>query len=189
MATPLHVHHAVTVAHPAEFVRRVLVSGAEPLVRRATEIAAEQVADLARRGGFDASYRPDVTARLPDDDELGALVATWSGDEEATGWPTMSASLVPTLTPTGTSLVLLSPRYPGYDVTTNRVDKVWRDRLTRTAMRSFLVALVAAVDEAAANEPTPAAVGVATRDEAADGQDLPEVTRGVVDDRVLTTVG
>lgn len=163
MAVPVHVHATVPVeASPDEVGRRLAADG-PTIAARATATALEVVEPLAAVGRFRAPALPTVEGRPPSEGELGCLTVSWHGDEEATGWPTMTAWLVPTAAPTGTRLALLSTRRPGYDLSTNRVDKLSRDRLGRTAMRSFLRAAAHIVETGVVVDPAssrPSLVGV-----------------------------
>ncbi len=141
MALPLHVHETLTMRCDAVSVAERLRAAPTELATAATADAIRTGADLLRGGRFPARALPRVESRLPDG-ELGSLVVRWSGDEEATGWPAMTLWVLVLPAADGAStLALLSPRHPGYDLSTNRVDKVWRDRLARTAVRSFGTAL------------------------------------------------
>ena len=55
----------------------------------------------------------------------------WTSDEEATGWPHIGLTLAVEAAPDGSRLVILSRRAPGYDLSSNRVDKHQRDQILR----------------------------------------------------------
>jgi hypothetical protein len=146
MTIPVHVHATTATRLPAEEVARRLRTSPDLLATAATGRAHEATRRLAASGGFRSPAAPTVTTRPPEDDELGALIVRWSGDEDATGWPSMLAWVVPTATAEGTRVALLSPRHPGVDLSTNRIDKRWRDGLARTAASTFLTDLVGLVE-------------------------------------------
>lgn len=142
MTIPIHLHQRVPIQMNPSQVAARLRSAPSAYSAAATADALDAVADLARAGGFRARALPTVQARAPSDTEFGSMVVVWSGDEDATGWPAMTLWVVATPAGDGWSdLVILSPRHPGYDLSTNRVDKVWRDRLARTAVRAFAISL------------------------------------------------
>jgi hypothetical protein len=142
MSIPVHVHATTATQLGADEVVRRLATSPDLLATAATGRAYEATRTLAAAGGFRSHAAPTVTTRPPEGDELGALVVRWTGDEDATGWPSMLAWIVPTATADGTRVALLSPRHPGVDLSTNRVDKRWRDKLARTAASAFLTGVV-----------------------------------------------
>jgi hypothetical protein len=155
---PVHVHTTVALAVSPEAAHDRLHGDVAALAAAATADAIATTAPLARTGGFRATALPGVHARPPKEDGLPAAVVVWTGDEEATGWPSMVLELV--VTPAGggrSRLAVLSARHPGCDLSTNRIDKVWRDRLARTAVHAFATALARALEHADDREP--AAVG------------------------------
>ena len=151
MSIPIHAHQDVPVAaSPGDVCRRLHADG-HTLVVSATAAALTAGEPLREAGGFRSRALPIVDTRPPDDDEVGCLVVRWGGDEDATGWPSLDLWVVPSPTPDGGSrLLLLSPRHPGVDLSTNRVDKQWRERLARTAVRSFATALAGLLEGDAA---------------------------------------
>jgi hypothetical protein len=160
---PLHVHTTVALDVSAEAAHQRLRTDIEALAATATAEAIEATAPLARTGGFRATTLPGVHARPTKDDGLAAAVVVWTGDEEATGWPSMVLELV--VAPSGGGrgrLALLSARHPGFDLSTNRIDKVWRDRLARTAVHAFATALARALEPADHHVPAAAARQVAS---------------------------
>jgi hypothetical protein len=60
----------------------------------------------------------------------------------------MTFAIVASPGPRGSTLALLAARAPGYDLSTNRVDKHVRDELIRTAPAHFLTALIDQLDGA-----------------------------------------
>ncbi len=142
MATPVHIHTTLPVRLGALLVAEQLRSTPAVLSAAATADAITAVAALLESGGFRTRALPTLEARLPEGDEIGHVVVRWRGDEDATGWPDMTIwVLAMPKTDDTSTLVLLSPRHPGFDMSTGRVDKVWRDRIARTAVRSFGSAL------------------------------------------------
>ena len=142
MTRPVHVHETVRLEREPAAVCRELREHGRDLVLLATAEALEAGLPLRETAGFRSHRLPIVTSRRPEGEEIGCLVVTWDADEEATGWPSLSLWIVPRPSSDGaTLLTLLSSCHPGVDLSTNRVDKVWRDRLARTAVRSFATAL------------------------------------------------
>lgn len=142
MTIPIHVHETLRVAASAEAVAEHLRAAPELISTTATAEALTTNEALMRGGGFRARALPTVEARLTEAGEVGTLVTRWHGDEDATGWPAMSLTTLVTPVSDGTTeLVFVSPRHPGVDLSTNRIDKVWRDRLARGAVRAFATAL------------------------------------------------
>jgi hypothetical protein len=140
--TPLHVHLTVPLPVACETAFDRLRGDLEALTTAATAEAIATTAPLARAGGFRATALPSVHARLTTGDELSAAVVSWTGDEEATGWPSLALELVVTPAVGGRGrLAVLSARHPGCDLSTNRIDKLWRDRLARTAVHAFATTL------------------------------------------------
>jgi hypothetical protein len=155
---PLHVHTTVALDVSAETAHQRLRTDIGALAATATAEAIETTAPLARTGGFRASVLPGVHVRPTKEDGVAAAVVVWTGDEEATGWPSMVLELV--VTPADGNrgrLTVLSARHPGYDLSTNRIDKVWRDRLARTAVHAFATALARALERAEDQVPATAA--------------------------------
>lgn len=151
MSIPVHVHATTATALPAAEFVHLLRTSPDLLATAATARAHEATRTLAASGGFRSQAAPIVSTRAPEDGELGTLVVRWSGDEDATGWPSMLAWVVPTVTADGPRVALLSPRHPGVDLSTNRVDKRWRDKLARTAASAFLTGLVELVESTSAS--------------------------------------
>jgi hypothetical protein len=168
-----HIGPARSVPAPATPVTGRLRGDADRLVRAATATAVARLQPLLTRGRFHRPAVPTVATRLPDGDAI-ALQVLWGRDdadqwppctagrptsrwwrtgEEETGWPTATIDLV--VTPAGDArahLTALVDRAPGYDTSTNRVDKHLRDRIARTAIDELVEALVALlVDDLAAS--------------------------------------
>lgn len=168
MTQPLFVHATIPLHQdPAEASRR-LHRGGHDQVAGATADAVVETQALRDSAGFRGRAQPRVVVRPPRDGELGVLVARWESDAEATGWPSMDLLL--TVTARGADgaaeLVVLSPSHAGYDLTTNRIDKVWRDRLGRGSVRAFAMALarrlaVTTTPQAATAQATDGPAGVA----------------------------
>lgn len=172
MTTPVHVHGTVPMMHSPEEVGEYLRANAHLLAVVATARAHESVTSLARSGGFRSRAVPSVEARLSEDDELGCVTVRWDGDEDATAWPAMTSWLVPLWATSGSRLALVSPRHPGVDLSTNRIDKLWRDRLARTAVHAFLTTIAQLID-LGAGTPAPSA--------SADGGPVTESDAALVD--------
>jgi hypothetical protein len=142
MAVPHFLHDSLLLdGHEVAAVCDALRADGPALATEATAAALDVIGPLAISGGFPVRALPQVSARGAAEDELGCLTVVWRGDEDATGWPAMTLWVVPTPDPEGTRLALFSPRHPGFDLSTGRVDKVWRDRIARAAIRAFLVNL------------------------------------------------
>lgn len=142
MTIPIHVHETLRVAASPDAVAAHLRAAPESYSTTATAEALTTNEALMRSGGFRARALPTVEARLPEAGEVGTLVTRWHGDEDATGWPAMTLTTLVVAAADGTTeLVFVSPRHPGVDLSTNRIDKVWRDRLARGAVRAFATSL------------------------------------------------
>lgn len=170
MTQPLFVHTTIPLHQDATEAARRLHRGGPAQVAAATTDALVETQMLRDSAGFRGRAEPRVAVRPPRDGELGVLAAQWESDAEATGWPSMELLL--TVAASGADgaaeLVVLSPSHPGYDLTTNRIDKVWRDRLGRGSVRAFAMALArrlddATVPQAAAEEATDGRSGAAER--------------------------
>jgi hypothetical protein len=167
--TPLrHVHGHRDVAGPAEQVAEQLRLHGDRLAAAATANAFETLAATIATGGFRRPVPPRVTTSRPDD-ALAPLRVLWNdraidrwpprtafagrptspwwrSDEEETGWPSATIDVLVTSTDGGARLTALVDRTPGYDTSTNRIDKQVRDRLARAAIDGFLDGLAALLD-------------------------------------------
>lgn len=159
--TALHLHAVEHVDRPVDEVVDRLRRGAHTLADDATRAAFVATGDA--RAGFPGTP-PRVDTRHHDDG-MAVISVSWNDDaghwpppgrfpfatdptspwwhreEERTGWPSITLQIVVTPGSTGTRLAVLSTRAPGVDVSTNRIDRHRRDRLARTAVEQFLVAL------------------------------------------------
>ncbi len=159
MTIPIHVQTTVEVDRPAYRVLEVLVRDPQQLATAATAAARPAVVAVAQAAGLDIGADPTVTAGPAGPDDLGAIEVRWDGDEDTTGWPAMTAWLVVNPTAAGTTrLTLVSHRAPAIELTTIRIDRVARDRITRVATRRFLRAVADRLEwsELVATDPQPA---------------------------------
>jgi hypothetical protein len=150
MTRPLHHLSSITVAGPATAVHTRLAADGLDAVTSATAAALDLLGPPARSTGLPPRALPTVGARAgegADGSGIGSLELRWSGAEDATGWPALTASLVVTPTgPTSSRLSLFSRRSPGAELHTTRVGRLHRQRLLDLAVRSFLREFVAALD-------------------------------------------
>jgi hypothetical protein len=150
MTRPLHHLSSITVAAPATVVHARLTADGLDAVTSATAAALELLGPPARSTGLPPRALPTVSARLPDGADgsgIGSLELRWSGAEDATGWPALTASLVVTPSgPTSSRLSLFSRRAPGAELHTTRVGRLHRQRLLDLAVRTFLRVFVGALD-------------------------------------------
>jgi hypothetical protein len=145
--TPRFTHALRSVdADVLDLAPRMAAAPAD-LAQRATAEAVARTRATWATGCFRAPAAPDVAARTTGLGELGVLRIGWRSDEEATGWPQLSWTVVLEPGAAGTRLAVLSAREPGYDLSVNRFDKQARDGLLRQAGGHVADALVAALQE------------------------------------------
>lgn len=159
---PLFVHGDVVLPHHPAEIADLLAAEAPGLLERASAAAVAGAAPALEAGRFRTTARP-VTRIVGDDAHgLGVLTFRWQVDEEATGWPAMSVTLVAAAAPGGTRVVALSPREPGYDLSRNRLDKAARARISRDAVSGALATLAEDLAGAATTIPTAPRAGAGT---------------------------
>ena len=154
--TPMFLHGLRRVGASPTDVLAHLDAEPQALAERATEAVVERAAEVLAAGRFRAPAQPQVHVERPAAGEHGALRIRWTGDEEATGWPVLTLSLVVEPHDAGTRLTLISPREPGYDLSVNRVDKAQRDEVLRRAGENLADALTAELAPSDLTEPAEA---------------------------------
>jgi hypothetical protein len=162
--SPAFVHATVVADLPPAALADGIAADPTELARRATATVVERMASDLVPGRFRTVAAPDVTARRTAPGELGASRIGWRGDEEATGWPALSWTLVVEPWRDGSRLALLSSREPAYDGSVNRFDKQPRDRVLRRVGAELATALRAELAPVAS---ATAATAVTTRQLAA----------------------
>jgi hypothetical protein len=172
-ATPRHLGPSRPVpADTTSTAARLRADGGH-LARAATAATVTRVGPLLDGGRFRRLAAPRIETHLPADDDPVALRVVWDRnhadhwppatpfagrptspwwrtDEEETGWPTASIDLLVTPHDDGALLTALVDRAPGYDRSTNRIDKHDRDRVAHAAIEGFvdtLASLLAADPE------------------------------------------
>lgn len=142
MATPVHQYASVLVGAPAPALHQRLRTLAIERVDGATATGLARLQPFVSLWGLTPTALPSVDTHTLGHDEFGAVEVTWSGDEEATTWPSMTARLLVTPDATeGSRLVLVSPRSPGAELATTRLGRVHRQRLVHSTVQQFLADL------------------------------------------------
>jgi hypothetical protein len=141
------VHPLTSTISPFEpdVVHRRLREQPPQLAAAATGAALAACSPMLRRAGLRAVALPTVTAAASGPDDLGSVTIRWRGDDDATGWPAMTAYLVVTPTGSGSALTLFTTRVTAPELTTSRLDAVLRRRLGRALVRAFLLHLTDAL--------------------------------------------
>ena len=160
MTAPWHQHASVPLAGSPSAIHRRLVADPTTAVATATGLGLTRLEPLVRSWGLPPSTLPNVAARPTEPDEVGAVELRWSGDEDATAWPSLLARLmvVPDHATTEARLVFLTPRSPRAELATLRIDRVHRERIVDTAVQRFLHELAAQVRQPVAAAPAGAPV-------------------------------
>lgn len=143
--TPMFIHHLLPLDADPGHVLAHLADAPQALAEHATTAAIAQTDHALAAGRFRAPARPLVHTRRPGPDELGALRISWHSDEEATGWPTLTLTVLVEPHDRGARLGIVSPREPRYDLSVNRVDKHERDEVLRVVGGAVADALTAAL--------------------------------------------
>ena len=139
MPLPFHLYASVPVAADAVTAHRRLAADVEDRVSTATADALAALGPHVTRWGLTVSVLPITTARMTKPDELGAAELAWRGDEETTGWPALTGTLV--VAPQSgqrSRLLFLSRRSPHAELATVRLDRLHRQRVVHVAIQSFL---------------------------------------------------
>lgn len=149
MTAPWHQHASVPLPGSPSAIHQGLVADTTGIVASATGLALSRLEPLLRNWGLPPSTLPGVTARPTDPDEVGAVELAWTGDEDATAWPSLLARLlvVPDPTTTDARLVFLTPRSPLATLTTRRVGVAHRVRILDLAVQRFLHEVAAQVGQ------------------------------------------
>lgn len=140
MVTPFHQYASVPLSRPTAAVRECLMADPAEMVSTATATALSRLEPLVRSWGLSPTTLPTVTAARTGSDAIGSVDLRWSGNEDQTVWPSLTARLlvVPAHPGTGARLALLSPRSPGAELATIRLDAGHRRRMVNVAMQRFL---------------------------------------------------
>jgi hypothetical protein len=151
MTLPIRTFRSVQLGMSADEVHRRLTAAPHPLTSAATADALTRSAPLLRRWGLVPRTLPTVTVEPSGRGELGSLTLHWSGVEDATGWPAMSARLLVTpLGPTASELTLATTRAPALGLHATRLTALHRQRAIHVLVGGFLHALAARVERAPA---------------------------------------
>jgi hypothetical protein len=160
-ATSRHLGPSRPVQARATSTAERLRADGGQLARTATAAAVTRVRPLLEGGRFRRPAAPRVETHLPPDADPVALRVVWDRndadrwppatrfagrptspwwrtDEEETGWPTASIDVLVTPHDDGALLTALVDRSPGYDRSTNRIDKHDRDRVAHAAIEGFV---------------------------------------------------
>lgn len=128
---PQFVHHLRQLDADPQRLTEQLHADPDRLARNATDVAIGRAQDTLTAGRFREPPAPTVETRPARPGELGTLHVAWQSDEDATGWPALTLTLVVEAHEAGTELAVVSARTPGYDMSQNRVDKHQRDQVLR----------------------------------------------------------
>lgn len=145
---PRFLHHLCVTGHEPDRLRALLLADPTGLAERATRVAVVRAADALRAGGFRAPAAPRVGVRPGRTGVLGVLDLSWEGDEEATGWPRLTCTVLVEAYEAGSRLAVLSSREPGYDLSLNRIDRFARHQVLRQAGADLAAAIVGELDAA-----------------------------------------
>ena len=140
MATPFHRLQSVHVKSSAPTTREKLLHNPGPAATDATATTLAELTPFLRGWGLRPTRLPTVTAPLPEPGTVGTLEVRWSGRDDETAWPAMTARLlvVPTTSPVGSRVVAWTHRSPATELTTTRLGSVHRHRVLALAMEGFL---------------------------------------------------
>ena len=142
MASPWHQHASVPVHGTPSIIHERLTTDPAAVVATATAAALARLEPLVRSWGLTPATLPAVTTQATDADAVGAVQLRWSGDEDATVWPSLTARiLVVPDAPDQARLVLLTPRSPRAELATRRLERVHRERVVDVAVQRFLLEL------------------------------------------------
>lgn len=151
---PLHEQHDVTTHRRPLFVHHVLGVAADPdelaawlradpgtLAEDVTAAALDAAADTLAAGRFRTPARPRIVTAGASASRVGVVDLGWASDEEATGWPPITLTLVVEADTGGSRIAVLSEREPSYDMSLNRVDKHQRNQVLSTLGANVLDAI------------------------------------------------
>ena len=128
---PIFVHHARTLDTDPQALVDELLADLPGLATDTTAHALAASDATLVAGRFRRPPAPTVQVAPTPPGTLGVVDLAWTSDEEATGWPQIGLTLAVEAAPGGSRLVVLSRRVPGYDLSSNRVDKHQRDQILR----------------------------------------------------------
>jgi len=139
---PLFAYHAVSLPlGAAETLTRLL--GDPAAVTTATADAIGRCAPRFADWGLPMHVLPAVEAAVADGGEPGQVRLRWSGPEDVTGWPSMTAWLVVGPRGEGSRITFVSTRAPSTGLGATSVHRSHARRLLAVAVQSFLQALAA----------------------------------------------
>lgn len=151
---PLFAYHAVPVPlTPGDTLARLLADPA--LLTAATADAIGRCGPRFADWGLPMHVLPTVEAAMADDDAPGQVRLRWSGPEDVTGWPSMTAWLVVGPRGDASRITFVSTRAPATGLVTTSVHRSHARRLLDVAVQSFLQAVVGHLVDAPTG-PTPA---------------------------------
>lgn len=139
MALPFHQYASVASLVDAATLHQHLVSDVEGHLAASTDKARAAIAPQIARWGFVTSASPTTSGAVTDPEEFGSAEVSWSGEEEATGWPALTGRIV--ITPQAdrhARLQLLSLRSPFAELATRQIDRRHRQRIVYSSVFRFL---------------------------------------------------
>lgn len=152
---PRHQYASVPLAANPQDVCERLLADPDGVVRQATADALTAMGPHVRRWGLRISGLPTTTASPTGPNELGCVEVTWTGPEDATGWPALTGQLVVAPAgPAGSRLLLLSRRSPHGELATPRLDRLHRQRIVQVSIQRFLQDLGHHLDNPGERPPT-----------------------------------
>jgi hypothetical protein len=139
VTAPIRTFRPRRLGHPADEVHRRLTAEPQTLAAAATAAALSRSSPLLRRWGLVARTLPTVTAAASGAGELGSLTIRWTGAEDVTGWPAMTAQVL--VTPTGpadSELTLATTRPAARGLHASSLSELHRHQATDVLVGSFL---------------------------------------------------
>lgn len=137
---PLFAYHAVPLPlAPDETLARLLADPA--LLTTATADAIGRCGPRFADWGLPMHRLPAVEAVAVGEEEPGQLRLRWSGPEDVTGWPALTAWLVVSPRVAGSRITFVSTRAPATGLGATSVHRSHAQRLLAVAVQAFLQAL------------------------------------------------
>ncbi|HSK23980.1 MAG TPA: hypothetical protein VK906_12425 [Egicoccus sp.] len=137
---PLFAYHAVPLPlDPAETLARLLADPA--MLTTATADAIGRCGPRFADWGLPMHLLPTVETVAAGDQEPGQLRLRWSGPEDVTGWPSLTAWLVVSPRAAGSRITFVSTRSPATGLGATSVHRGHAQRLLAVAVQAFLQAL------------------------------------------------
>lgn len=143
MAAAFHPYASIRLPASSEEMSHQLSRSPDETVSAATAGALTRVEQALRGWGLQPTALPVVSATTVEPDAIGSVEVRWSGSEEATGWPAMTARLLvlPDQRGNGSHLSLWSRRSFAAELATTRLESVHRLRVVDVVVGSFLLEL------------------------------------------------